>query len=78
MPNTILTKRKSSHQDITGLVYSINYDLHIQHLLAEMAKAAGNEMRVSLRRVELQVRAGKQTRIQALSREIARLERTRG
>lgn len=57
-----------------GVVSALDYDYHVQHLLTLLGQVAGDNMRVSLRRVDVQVAAGKQTRIQALSREIARLE----
>lgn len=66
--------RKSLKHDPTGVIYSLNYDLHVDHLVSELAKLAGPDLSASLRKVNIRVAAGKATRVQALSYEIARLE----
>lgn len=72
MPDSLLTRRTGDPDHAAGLLYSINYDLHVQHLTAELAKATGPELKKALARVNKKVYAGKASRIQALSTEIGR------
>lgn len=76
--NTMFTTRKTTKHDPAGVIYSLNYELHIQQLIASLAQLAGPDIKASLRKVDIRVESGKATRIQALSHEITRLEVSRG
>ncbi|GGJ55857.1 hypothetical protein [Glutamicibacter ardleyensis] len=66
-----MTRRNALVNNLHGAIYNLNYQLHVEHLTAQLAQNVDPEdMSATLRRIEYKVSTGKASRIQAISREI--------